>query len=434
MNDRDKLLQLRKIQVLVKGIFKNSEGKPYLLTNGEADFFIKIIDPKIKWLWMSAPTRYGKSEVLAMALIYLAVVKHLKIPIVAGSEDKAKRIMEYVLAHLPDHPMLYQGLINLNLTDVEKLKVSMAKNTMRWSDGGWIYITSVDSSNTKKEGEGVVGEGGDVVVLEEAGLIKRPEQFSKVVRMPEEGRGWGKLIMSGNCIENSVFENAFNDPLYVKVRVGLEQAIAEGRYTQSALDQKKSQTTTKDWKRYWLVQFPEANEFTYFKPKKYDYLPTELKYYGACDPALGESKGGSLVGLIVLGVDSKGVVYEVESIGLQLKPEETIRQIFNFTQKFERFGVEAIQFQRYFLTTMEERSRAQKRYIPFMAIQQQRKKEERIESLEPYINTGQILFKGDNLLWEHLSLYPNLEQLDVIDTLEMCWRLVGGGGFDFAVL
>ena len=31
----------------------------------------------------------------------------------------------------------------------------------------WIYITSIEADNTKKQGEGVVGEGGDVVVLEE---------------------------------------------------------------------------------------------------------------------------------------------------------------------------------------------------------------------------------------------------------------------------
>src|SRR5690606_35829007 len=102
--------------------------------------------------------------------------------------------------------------------------VSVSKNGLRWSDGGWIYITSVDSRSISREGEGVVGEGGDVVVLEEAGLIKHREQFSKIVRMPEEDRGWGKLVMSGNCVENSVFEDAFNDEMYHKVRVDLETA------------------------------------------------------------------------------------------------------------------------------------------------------------------------------------------------------------------
>ena len=124
-----------------------------------------------------------------MALIYLASVKHLKIPIVAGSKDKANKIMDYVLQHLSDNDFFYKGLINLDLTDVEKLKVKATKEALRWATGGWIYITSIESGNTVKEGEGVVGEGGDVVVLEEAGLIKHDEQFSKIVRMPEEDKG-----------------------------------------------------------------------------------------------------------------------------------------------------------------------------------------------------------------------------------------------------
>lgn len=403
------------------------------MTPGQCDIFESIVNPYYRWVWDSAPTRYGKSDVIAMAIIYLAVFHQLKIPIVAGSEDKAKKIMEYVVGHLGDHPDLYKGLINLDVSDVEKLKVTVSKEALRWSSGAWIYITSVDSRNIIKEGEGVVGEGGDVIILEEAGLIKRKEQFSKIVRMAEEDRGWGKLVMSGNCVEGSVFETAFKDPMYHKVRITLEQAIAEGRFTRDFLEEKKQQTTSKDWKRYYLVEFPAANEFTYFKPKVYEILPGDLEYYGALDPALGESKKGSLVGIVVGGVSKKtGQKYEVESMGLQLKPEEAMRVVFNLPYKFVRFGVEAIQFQKYFLNMMEEKSKQEKKYIPFEPIQQQRKKEERIESLEPGINTGQWLFKGEGELWDEMQDYPESENLDVLDTLEMVDRLMGGGvEFDF---
>ena len=330
--------------------------------------------------------------------------------------------MEYVLEHISNHPKLYKGLINADISDIEKLKVQMSKQALRWYDGGWIYITSVDSRNITREGERVVGEGGDIVVVEEAGLIKRQEQFSKIVRMLEGD--WGKMVLSGNCIENSIFETAYKDPLYKKVRVPLEQAIAEGRINQERLEQQKSQTTGKDWKRYYLVQFPEANEFTYFKPQKYEYLPEIVKYWGSCDLALGETKKGSLVGIVVLGKDKNGKVYEVESIGKQMPPEETIRTIFNLPYQFERFGIESVQFQKYFLDVIKEKSQDRGRYIPFEGINQSKKKEERIESLEPFINSGQILFKGDNELWQEMQDYPDSENLDVIDALEMCWRLV----------
>lgn len=395
-----------------------------------------VLNPKYKEVWISAITRYGKSEVIAMGAILLAVLYHLKVPIVAGSTGKAKKIMEYILQHIGDHPDLYAGLINAENTEIiDKLKIQISKTALRWVKGGWIYVTSVDSKNISREGEGVVGEGGDVVILEEAGLIKREEQYSKIVRMTEEDNGWGKLIQSGNCIENSVFETAYKDPNFHKVRIPLAQAIKEGRIKEESLARKKKSMTSKDWKRYMLVEFPQENEFTYFKPSKYDALPPvdKMKFYGALDPALGKSDSGCLVGIVVLGKTDEGKVYEVESMGLHIKPNETINAIFSLPYKFERFVIEDVQYQEYLLETITEKSQKEGRYIPFKGIKQRKDKTARIESLEPVINTGQILFKGKNELWKEMQDYPEPEYVDVMDALEMAWRTLSGASFDFMV-
>lgn len=421
------------IRAIVSNYFLNSKGEPYQMTDGECEIFHAVTDQQWDWVWASAPTRYGKTETVAMAILYLASIKHLKIPIVAGSEEKAKKIMEYIIGHISDHEILYEGLIIDDLQNIEKLKVQMSKNTLRWSTGGWIFVTSVDSRNIKREGEGVVGEGGDVVVLEEAGLINRREQFSKIVRMPEKDKGWGKLVMIGNAIENSVFQTAYNDPLYHKIKITLEQAIAEGRYTEKQLEEKKAQTTTKDWLRYYEVTFPSANQFSYFKPTKMEFIPTKgLEYYGAVDPNLGETTKGSLAGIVVVGVDKNKQMYEIESIGLPLGPDNTINAIFNLPYKFTRFAVEKVQFQKYFLSEMDKKSKELGLYIPFIGLEQRRKKEERIESLEPIINTKQILFRGDNLLWHHMEEYPDCEHLDLLDSLEMAIRVIRSSNFDFS--
>jgi len=423
------------VQNLISSFFKNAKGEPYRATVGQCEMFAAVTNRAYKWVWISATTRYGKSEILAMAAICLAVLYHLKVPIVAGSTKKAEKIMEYILIHLGDHPELYKGLLNVeNMTNIDKLKIQANKQALKWHTGGWIYVTSVDSRSIQAEGEGVVGEGGDVVILEEAGLIKKEEQFSKIVRMSEEDRGWGKLVMSGNCIENSVFETAFNNPLYFKIKISIEQAVAEGRFSQEYLEQKKTMTTTKDWKRYYLVQFPAANEFTYFKPKKYEYLPPHLEFWGATDLALGETKKGSLVGTVILGKDKKGQFYEVDSWGEHITPDETMQRILNMQYQFQRYGIEQVQFQKYFLQQLEKTSKREGRHIPFKGISQNKKKEERIESLEPFINTGQILFKGDNELWTEMQDYPESDYFDVIDALEMCWRTATGSRFKFAIV
>ena len=203
-------------------------------------------------------------------------------------------------------------------------------------------------------------------------VIKSKEQFSKIVRMPEGE--WKKLIMSGNCIEHSVFEDAFNNPMYHKVRISLEQALKEKRYTQKELDEKKSQTTSKDWKRYYEVEFPQGSQFNYFKPKVYNILPKIIDYYGAVDLALGETGKGSLVGINVIGKDEKGQFYQIESIGEQMTPDDTMVAIFNLPYSFKRFGIEAVQFQKYFLNEIEKKSKEIGRYIPFEGIQKKDKK------------------------------------------------------------
>jgi len=427
--------KIKAIKKVIQYYFKDSQKNPFPITNKQCELILAIIDRRKKWVWMSAPTRYGKSETLAIALIYLAVFEKLKIPIVAGSTEKARKIMDYIIDHISDHPDLYRGLINVKaIADIEKLKITVSKDILRWSDGGWIFVTSVDSRNISKEGEGVVGEGGDVVVLEEAGLIRKDNQFSKIVRMAERDRGWGKLVMSGNCIENSVFEKAYNSDLYYKIRITLDDAIAEGRFTKQELEDKKQQTTVKDWKRYYLVKFPEANEFSYFKPTKYEVLPRDLEYYGAIDPSLGEHKTSSKIGIVVLGKDDKGQIYEVESIIDHLSPDEAIRVIFNFNYKFTRFVFESVQFQKYFMEVTDEKSKKQGLYIPFQGIRQTRNKNERIESLEPHINNKHILFKGDNQLWKDMQDYPETEFLDGVDALEMAWRTINEGNVDFSFI
>lgn len=415
INDKEK------IKKVVKLFFKDKSGNSFNLIDGQAEIFLSIIDPSIKNLLINAPTRYGKSEITALALIYLAVFKGLKIPIIGGSYEKANIIMEYIIEHLLNHPVLFTGLINLEgIPNIERLKIKLSKEALRWRNGGYLYITSLDERNLKKEGGMVVGQGGDVVVVEEAGLIKSEELFSKVVRMPEGE--WKKLILIGNCFENSIFEKAYNDENYYKVIISLDQAFNEGRLDKNfILNNVKKQMTTKDWLRFYEGKFPKISDFSYFKPVLYDYLPKDLKIYGAVDLSLGE-KGSNYSAIVILGKDNNGQVYEVESIIGRYKPEEIIKIILNLPYKFERLGIEDVYFQRYFKNVIDNESKKLGKYIPFIGIKQNLTKEKRIESLEPFINTGQIKFKGNNELMKELKEYPDGEYIDGLDALEMAFR------------
>lgn len=418
------------IRAHIEDYYKNKDGKPYKFGDGQCEIYYSITDPRLKYVTITAPTRYGKSETAAIALIDLARFHNLKIAIVGATDDKANKIMEYVVEHIADDPYLGVGLINTDADKLEKLKVTTSKKMLRWSTGGWIYITSIDARRKGGGGEKAIGDGADIVYIEESPLVKTPEQMSMIVRMIESDRGWGKLIQAGNMIEGNHFEESFADPFYYKVLIGLSQAMYEKRWTPEFIEGKMRQSTTRAKKTMYLMQFPKKGEFAYFKPKKYGILPEIVYVYGAIDPALGEQTSTSNVGIVVLGVDAQGYIYELESHIGKFKPKAAMDIILNLPYTFTRFGVEQVQFQKYFQDELTAKANEYKKYIPFEGITQQHSKQQRIESLEPQINTGLIKFRGNNEMWNELVEYPEHEYMDGPDVLEMAFRLVKDGNWE----
>lgn len=412
------------IRELVTDYFTDKDGQPYKMNDGQCDLFYAITNKNINYVWLSAPTRYGKSETAAIALIYLARFYNIKIVIVGATDDKANKIMEYVVEHIADHPDLGIGLLNTDVDKLEKLKVQSSKKALRWSSGGWIFITSIDAKSKSAGGEKAIGDGADLVYIEESPLIKTKEQLSKIIRMTEVDRGWGKLVQTGNMIEGNHFEEAFYDPRYYKVYIPLDQAMHEKGWTYDFIKDKVEQSTTKDKKRMYFMFFPKKGEKAFFQPKRYGLLPELEAYYGAMDPALGKKTSKSMTAIVVVGVDKNGYIYEVESYIDKIKPDDAMDIILNLPYTFTRFGIESIQFQDFLRDQLIAKANKSKKYIPFEAIQQRRAKEQRIESLEPQLKTGIIKLRGNNTLWDEAVDYPDSESLDGLDTLEMCYRLV----------
>ena len=390
--------------------------------------FDAVLDPNLKYVWISAPTRYGKSEIIAMACVFLASVFHLKIIIIGLTEKKAKKIMQYVLEHIGDNRIFYEYLINREvIEDAKKLQVMARKTELKWATGGSITIMGTRSTGGDVLA-GLSGEGADVVVVEEAGLIKKDDEEIQdmILRMLEPYKGYGKLVLVGNLIENSWFQKAYEDKEFYKIFITLEKAKEDiPEWTDEWLAKQKRKMSTLMWKRMYAMEWVSGSEFGFFKPQRYDLLPPidKLEIYGAVDLALGTGK--SFVGIVILGRHKEsGQVFEVESIVEKMTPDEAMNEILNLPYPFVRFGVEKVQFQEYFKQVIERKSKQMGKYIPFVGIKQSKNKQERIESLEPIVNTGQILFKGNNELWQEMKSYPDSEHVDGLDALEMAWRLL----------
>lgn len=400
---------------------------PMEIKGGQEDIFYAILDPMLKRIWITAYTQYGKTLTVALAATILASTYHKKVKILSAKDEQAKIMMRYILEHIQDNADFLVGLIDVDA--VSKRQTAFSSNRLAWSHGGEIEVKSAEAK-AKRGGQGLLGSGGDVVIIDESPLVP-DEHYQYIQRMLGRNKDT-RLIEIGNCIERNHFMRSYEDPAYHIIRIDYHQGIAEGRITEAFIEEIKTghnAVTSKFFKSMYECVFPQENEFTYFKPTKYSIMPNIVEYYGACDPALGEmgkTDKGCDAGIVVLGLDENGKIYEVESIVKNMTPETLMNTILSLPYKFARFGVEAVAFQKFFLKEMEKKSQQIGKYIPFEEIQQKEKKEKRIESLEPFINTAQIEFKGGNPLFQQMQDYPYSDKVDGIDTLEMCFRLVQG--------
>jgi len=185
------------------------------------------------------------------------------------------------------------------------------------------------------------------------------------------------------------------------------------------------------------VQIEKTGRFVAYK---------DMEFYGALDPATGESsvKGKAKLdysALVCGGKDLKGRLFVDKDWTKRAKPTEYIRQIFehHLQMQFEKFAIEENLY-RGLLTenVLREKKRLEserKRQgvvdwglrIPFYEILNRENKIKRIYTLEPKVNNGWILF-NKNLSHEFMEMiehFPSKEMHDDgPDALEMLWGLV----------
>lgn len=150
------------------------------------------------------------------------------------------------------------------------------------------------------------------------------------------------------------------------------------------------------------------------------------------DPALGKTATADYSAIIVLAKSPQGFLFVLEADIVRRKVSEAQRrQIELFLQystgafagQLKRWGMEDVAFQSLYAAESAERAALEgidPALVPITPVKQPRNKEIRIESLEPNINSGWIIFKnhGQELLIQQLKEYGSATYDDGPDALE----------------
>lgn len=155
-----------------------------------------------------------------------------------------------------------------------------------------------------------------------------------------------------------------------------------------------------------------------------------LDIYSFWDIAVGKNKRSDYNAIVTIGRDrTTGVVYVIDSwaekIPMHKALEVALRKIQQFRPKV--FGVETIQAQYDMFRQLRENCMKHGLYSTrILAVNPTAKKEDRIEMLEPLIESGYIrLNRGHRLLLEQLELFPAIDHDDSIDALASVINMAG---------
>lgn len=174
---------------------------------------------------------------VALAGLILTAVQGKKVAIVAPSTAKARIIMRYYVEHLSDSVMFYSQLERN--TRLERLRQEDSKSRIILRNGGGIYVISTQERNAKKNIEAAMGEGAEIVISDEGNLISDRTEAT-VFRMIS-GKKDGIYCKIGNPFYSlppyTHFKGSWDNPDYLRIFIDYERGLAEGRYTQSFIEE-----------------------------------------------------------------------------------------------------------------------------------------------------------------------------------------------------
>jgi hypothetical protein len=231
------------------------------------DYFGEVLSPKqvelvhaiafkeSKRIIILSLTRYGKSFSVAMAvLLYIRFNPGKKIGLIAPLQTQTSILRNYI-AGFAFRSHEFVDLIQMGALGAERLKKEVSKNRITFKNGCSLQVLSAEGEATR-----LMGWGFDLVVVDESCLVSKEVFNQKISRMLGDNPD-SMLVEIGNpWNRNNHFYQHWLDPAFLKIHVGWEEALREGRITQEFLDEQRKILTANEFKILYEANFPNESE------------------------------------------------------------------------------------------------------------------------------------------------------------------------------
>src|SRR3990167_6627275 len=206
------------------------------ITEGQLLIFAALVLRKSNRIQILTSTQYGKSLVVALAVLVLSCIDGEMVSIPAPSEDKARIIMRYYLQHLADHPLFYSQLEKGD--KVDRLIMETSRDRLILKNRGGVFILSVQAHNSQKGFEAAMGEGSKIVIQDESCLI--PDAIESTIFRMIACKKDAMYVKIGNPFYRNHFYKSSQDTRYLQIFIDFKQGLKEGRYNYDFIEEART--------------------------------------------------------------------------------------------------------------------------------------------------------------------------------------------------
>lgn len=244
----------------------NGEIDPFFT---QARIFYEMVYSGSKHIVVITPTGYGKTTFFAMIALVLASIRRESVSVVAPTTKKANLIVASAIELLRSaNENITSGLLE-SKDKIEKLSISLTKGGLQWNHGGGIKVVSASETtkNSDIKGGDAIGEGATVYLVDESALISNRNYAVALRRTADNPDDIALIGEISNPHQDGHFREDIegDDPDITKIRINIDDALAEGRYTQAQVEKAiklMGGKNTREYKIFYECEFQDGDAKT----------------------------------------------------------------------------------------------------------------------------------------------------------------------------
>ena len=236
--------------------FVDDAGKPIIWTPGQLEIIDAILNRSsqdgLQRVIVMAATQYGKSFAVGAGVAIRASLYPERWAIVAGTTEKARIIMEYVIMLSLNNDILRSQLDPA--TPLDRLRMRKSSDHLSFRRRGEVRVYSAEASRVTETSKSLMGFGSPNVIEDEAALV--PDLLQATVMRMVGGHADNFLMKIGNPFNRGHFYRSWIGEKYHRIFIDYHRGLSEGRFTNEFIEEMRSEAM---FDIFYTCLFPDAD-------------------------------------------------------------------------------------------------------------------------------------------------------------------------------